>query len=541
MNESTSSSVTIKERQTVGDALDSVGRPTVGEVIRLRARENGDLDFVVSMTRRMSYAQAEAASARLARRMLGQGIGKGTRVGLYFSYSHEFVVAWLAASRIGALVMPLSTLFTPREIAKVLRIGDVDVLVTSSVVAGRNVVESLESALPGLANASGPGLRLPEAPFLRRVWLTDEVSQPWATTFDLFAEPENTDPDESLFASVEEEVTAADLGLVVYTSGSTADPKGVVHSQGALLRSCTYLDILMNVPGGGYAKILCAMPFFWIGGMLSLTRALRFPMTLLLIDKFNPRDALEIMERERGTGVMGWPTLIDAMRDHPDFESRDLSSAPGLVGGPSDVSTIDAPGQNVSWHRGMTETVGNFSGVEVKVIDSETGRELPDGEEGELLVRGSGIGVMVGYYKKEWSEAFDRDGWYHTGDRVYLAPGSRRPLFRDRFTEMIKSAGANVAPREVELTLEEFDEISSCFVFGIAHPERGEEVTAVIVVAVGAQYVQADITARARERLSAFKVPTRWILIEPETVTWLGSGKPDRRRLRKLIESGELS
>lgn len=517
------------------DPTDPGFRPTIGEALRIRARDNGALDFVVSDGQRMTYAEVRDASAKLARRMLGQGIGKGTRVALCFGYSHEFVIAWLAATRIGALVMPLSTLYTPPELAKVLRLGDVDVLMSRGVVAGRDVVESLETALPGLADSTSTALRLAEAPYLRRIWLTGDAREPWATAFDIYAEPAETDPDVHLLATIEEEVSPADASLVIFTSGSTAEPKGVVHSQGALMRSCTYVDFLMNTPDGGFPKILCAMPFFWIGGILSIVRALRFPMTLLVVEKFSPGDALELIERERGTGVMGWPTLIEAMRGHVDFPTRDLASAPSLVDGPVDVSTVGVPEQHVQWHRGMTETVGNFSGVEVKVADPATGESLPQGTEGELFVRGIGRGVMIGLYKKEWAEAFDENGWYHTGDRVLLAPNGR-PLFRDRFTEMIKSAGANVAPREVELALEEFDEIATACVFGVSHPERGEEVTAVVVPAPGQVLDEAKIAARLRGQLSSFKVPTRWVIVEPSAVSWLASGKLDRRRLRALVK-----
>jgi acyl-CoA synthetase (AMP-forming)/AMP-acid ligase II len=180
----------------------------------------------------------------------------------------------------------------------------------------------------------------------------------------------------------------------------------------------------------------------------------------------------------------------------------------------------------------MSETVGNIGSVEHRVVDPATGRDLADGDEGELLVRG--YGLMHGYYKRERTETFDDDGWLHTGDRVFLHDG--RPYFVGRSTEMVKSRGANVSPREVELFLEEhFDEVLYAFVVGTPHPERGEEVTAVLVPAQGRTIDPDDLAARAREQISGYKVPTRIEIWAGADVPWLGSGKPDKRAIRSRL------
>jgi acyl-CoA synthetase (AMP-forming)/AMP-acid ligase II len=180
----------------------------------------------------------------------------------------------------------------------------------------------------------------------------------------------------------------------------------------------------------------------------------------------------------------------------------------------------------------MSETLGNFMGVECLCVDPHTGERKPDLEEGELWLRGHGL--MHGYYKKERAETFDEDGWLHTGDRAFMFEG--RPFFVGRFTEMVKSQGANVAPREVELFLEEtFPEILHAFVLGMPHPERGEEVTAVLVAAQGSTIDPTDIQRRSRDLISAFKVPTRIEIWPPEEVPMLGSGKPDKIAIRARL------
>jgi acyl-CoA synthetase (AMP-forming)/AMP-acid ligase II len=160
---------------------------------------------------------------------------------------------------------------------------------------------------------------------------------------------------------------------------------------------------------------------------------------------------------------------------------------------------------------------------------------LPDREEGELVIRG--YGVTQGYYKREREEVFDADGWLHTGDRCFIVDD--RPYFVGRFYEMIKSRGANVSPREVELVLEGFPDVTHALVFGLPHPEMEEEVTAVIVPAPGAQLDAASIRERARTELSSYKVPTRIeILTDEADIPWLGSGKPDKLALRARLAGG---
>ena len=211
--------------------------PTIPVALHRAVREWGDRDFIVTPDRRMTYAEAEERSRRLAKRMIGAGMGKGTRVGLYFTYGQEWVIAWLAASRIGALVMPLATTYRPAEIRKVLRIGDIDTLLTARTVLGRDMQQMLEDSVPGLADASGSPLFLPETPSLRAIWITGGTDRAWATPIELEAEPD-VDPriDDELLAAMEAEVVPADLAQVTYTSGSSADPKGVVHTHATVLR-----------------------------------------------------------------------------------------------------------------------------------------------------------------------------------------------------------------------------------------------------------------------------------------------------------------
>jgi len=187
-------------------------------------------------------------------------------------------------------------------------------------------------------------------------------------------------------------------------------------------------------------------------------------------------------------------------------------------------------------HRSLTESGGSFAFTETAIVD-EQGNPVPNGTVGELLIRG--IGTMAGYNKRERWEVFDADGWYHTGDRVYRRDGDPRLFYVGRDSELIKAAGSNVSPREVEAVIEEFSEVAHCVVVGVDHPTRGEEVCAVVVPA-GDGVDVAELTARTRRHLSSYKVPTRWIVAPGEQVPALPSGKPDRRGLRALVVAGLL-
>ena len=500
---------------------------TIPALLQRSVRDFGQSTYLVSPTARVTYADAERQSAQAARWLLNQGVGKGTRVGLFFPNGIDWAIWWLAASRVGAVAVPLSTLYTPAEIVKVLRLADIGLLVAPAQVLHIDVAERLEAALPELTAHQSSRLALPAAPYLRRIAFTGGTGRSWATLVNYSA----ADISDELLAAVEAEVTAADLAVMVHTSGSTADPRGVLHTHGTLVRqTSTWPAAIRAITGsGGEARILCAMPFFWIGGLLAATGALHEPLTVVVMPKLDAETALDLAEGERVNGIVGWPAFTQRLREHPSFAGRDLSNAPMLRDGPLDIAMTAVP-DGFPVHRTMTETAGGFAFTDMRIVD-EDGRPAPPGAVGELLIRG--IGVMAGYNKRERFEAFDDDGWYHTGDRVYRRDDDPRVFYVGRTTDLIKAAGANVSPLEVEAVVAQFANVAQCVVLGVDHPERGEEVCAVVVPA-GAVDVDS-LAVRAREQLSAYKVPTRWVIVTSDQIPTLPSGKFDRNSLRKQI------
>lgn len=510
-------------------------RPTIPALLGHSAREFGGETYLVTPTERLTYEQADQRSADIARWLLHEGVGKGTRVGLFFPNGLDWVIWWLAVTRIGALAVPLSTMYTPAEIAKVLRLADVGVLVAPPEVLDVDVATRLETALPGLTGQRSDRLALASAPYLRRIVLTDDTDRSWAICRHGGRTPGVSG---EILAAVQDEVSPADLAVMVHTSGSTADPKGVLHTHGTLVRQTSTWPAAMRAITGcdDPARILCAMPFFWVGGLLAAAGALHEPVTLLVMPRLDAATALDLVEREQATGIVGWPAFTQRLREHPDFATRDLSSAPMLRDGPLDIAMTNVP-DGIPVHRTMSETAGGFAYTDIAIVD-DGGLPVPEGTIGELLIRG--VGVMAGYNKRERSETFDDDGWYHTGDRVYRKENDPRLFYVGRTGELIKAAGANVSPLEVEVVIEDLPEVAQCVVVGVDDPVRGEQVCAVVVPAQESVDIPA-LADRARELLSGYKVPTRWVIATSQQIPTLASGKLNRKALRALVVDGSLT
>ncbi len=473
----------------------------------------------------------------LAKRMLAAGVGKGTKVGIAFPSSVDWMIGWIAAARIGAVAMLFSSTYQPPELRNAMRIGDVALLLAPRTSLGKDYEAHLEEAVPGLREQPGPGpIYVPTLPYLRAIWVTSGTDRPWVTpvTFDAV---DDTGISDELLAAVESEVAPADAAVVVYTSGSAAEPKAVVHTHGTVVRKTSTgsnVGLQGSYPGH---RVLCAMPFFWVGGVQMLAGALHSGSAIVCQERFDAAGALDLIERERVTTMLGWASTLTEIRVGASDATHDLSSLDSV---PLPASTVGnrlrASSKGDPPNLGMTETLGPHyrpDHFDYKIVDPTTGETLSDGEEGEFCVRG--YGLMTGFYKREREETFDADGWYHTGDRSYLEDG--RVFFTGRYTEMIKSGGANVAPLEVEAVLQSFPEIRYAFVFGMPDAERGEAVTAVIVVEEDARFDPDDIRRRVRAELSAYKVPTTITAIALDDAPWLPSGKPDKLTLKRMQET----
>jgi acyl-CoA synthetase (AMP-forming)/AMP-acid ligase II len=531
---------------------------TAGGLIRSKAASDPERVFIVKDEVRLTFGEAERRSRKLARGLLAGGAGKGTRVGLLLPNGPDWVLAWLAAARIGALVVPMNTFYQARELGFVLRHADVQTLLTTARFLSNDYLERLEKYAPELASHRAAPLRLRALPFLRevRVWESDGKEKPWtsggAAALEALADATPA-VDDALLAEVEREVRPSDPMVVIYSSGSTADPKGAVHTHGAVLRHAHGLNGMRDlVPED---RIYSPMPFFWVGGLVfTLVSTLHVGARLYCQDAFEPGKTLDLIERERITLVAGWPHFGKAMANHPSFPKRDLSSI--RTGNLYDLLPASARPQDPELRSnslGMTETCGPHTydrmdvelpeklrgsfgravpGVVHKIADPDTGRTLGPGEPGDICVRGDS--VMQGLYKVEREDAFDADGFYHTGDAGWF-DAEGHLFFQGRLGEMIKTGGANVAPRELELLLAAMPEILSAHVVGVPHGERGENVAAAVVLSEGATVDEATLIARLKDEVSAYKLPRHVFFVTSAEIPMTDSGKLDRRKLRDAL------
>ena len=388
---------------------------TIPAVIRHAAEAYGEREFIVMPDRRMTYAQAEAASRHLAKQLLAGGVGKGTRIGIMYGYGPDWVIAWLGVTRIGAICLPFSTSYKPPELRKALRQGDVDTLLIPSSLLGQDHEAFVEEAVPGLAGLTRGPFRIPALPYLRTIRVSDGARAAWAQPISLgfggSTSAEGGDPvSEELLEAVESEVVPADLLISIFTSGTTSDPKGVVHTHGNFLRHGANLAAFQAITAED--RMFSAMPFFWIGGCCALNFALATGSVVLCIERFDAEVGLRLMEQEQATKLWMWPQLAQKLQHRIVASQWDVSNIPAFVAPPEGTPSTDDPELRHN-SMGMTETVGPHSGpgpevdrvlpeemrgsfgllvpgVEHRIADPTTNATLPEGEVGSCA---SGVTV----------------------------------------------------------------------------------------------------------------------------------------------------
>jgi acyl-CoA synthetase (AMP-forming)/AMP-acid ligase II len=530
-----------------GDALPL----TIPSLLHERAEQLGEKAFVVCDASTISYREAERRSARLARALLAAGVGKGTHVGVLLPNGADFVTAWLAAVRIGAVAVPFSTFSRAAELAVLLRNADVEVLLSARSHRAHDYERTLTDAVDGLDLAAPGPLESRSIPVLRRVHIDSPsaaVHAEWSME-SLLAMADRIE--DAVLAAVERDVQPSDSMVIVHTSGSTSEPKGVAHAHGPLIR---HLDNLNRVRDYTANETLFAnSPWFWIGGFAyALLGTLVAGARLVGSNAAHASDVLDVLERERPTMVNGFAQSVAHLPRDPSFDRRDLSSIrrgnlyPIL---PAAVCPKD-PGLRHAM-LGMTETGsvclvapdetelpehqrGSFGrpapGFEAEVVEPDSGRPCAVGETGELWLRSPFL--MEGYYGRERSEVFDPDGWFATGDLVHVDADGLF-YFHGRRADMIKTGGANVSPREVESVLAEAAGLRA-HVLGLDDADRGQRVAAAIV---SDEPVDLDaLKALLHERLSSYKVPRTFLVLAEDDLPVMSSGKLDVRALKARFD-----
>jgi acyl-CoA synthetase (AMP-forming)/AMP-acid ligase II len=498
---------------------------TIDQLVQLRAAEHGAKPMVIDPAGPLSYHELKATTRDLAAAFIEAGIAKGTRVGLIMPNGVRWVQIAIAVTRIGAVLVPLSTLLQARELAAQLRAASVQFLISVEEFRGHRYLDELQRE---------------QLSALREVWTADRILQIVAG-----------DAASRIVDALAATVTPSDPMVIMFTSGSSGAPKGVVHSHGnalgavasGLASRCIDSDTRLYLP----------MPFFWVGGFGSgVLSALVAGATLVTEDIPQPETTLRLLERERVTLFRGWPDQAESLARHPYRAEVDLSTLrPGSLDALLPPEQRGKPGARATLF-GMTETFGPycgypgdtdmpqsawgscgkpFPGMEVRITDPDTGEPAAAETIGMIELRGPH--TLRGICRRSREDLFTADGFYSTGDLGRLDDDGFL-FYHGRSDDMFKVSGATVYPTEVEQALREIDGVDNAIVTNVPGMQ-GDQVGAVVVCDTAANTAE-QLRTSARKLLSSFKVPTMWLLVDSDDPIPRGpTGKVDARRLRELL------
>ncbi len=532
---------------------------TMGDLLLSAADRYPDTLALVFPDSQFSYRELAARAVLRARSLQALGVKPRDRVGILMHTCPAFVEIFFAAALCGAVVVPINARYRPSELAYVIENGDIVTLVTTDAVAEQvSFVERLSSALPDLKSQTDPRrLNLAAAPTLRNVVLMGSTSAPGCiaqSDFDALAE---TSPEREVHIA-RLSVRVRDVGLMLYTSGTTANPKGCLITHEAQVRN----SIALGRHRYGLThedRFWSPLPMFHIASVLPMLAIFDVGGTYLTMGYFDAGVALDMLERHQVTATYPcFVTIMQGLIYHPNFARTDLSriklmnsnfavQPPGVA-----ESIMQAmPNALQVGSFGMTETAGTvctgspdeseslritrlgkpLPGLEVRIVAQDSGLQVAAGEQGEVLVRG--YSLLEGYHKdpEKTAAAIDADGWFHTGDIGSLDQHGTI-MFHGRYKDMLKVGGENVAAAEIEALLGRHPAVKLAQVVGIPDAKYAEVPAAFVELKPGSTASEAELVSFCKAEVAAFKVPriVRFVAEWP-----MSSSKIQKFRLRQSL------
>ncbi len=530
---------------------------TLGELIDRAAEKWPENEAIVSNGERITYKSLRDRTNRLADALLRFGIKTGDKVAVLFTNLPEWFYSEFAIDKIGGIVVPINTRYALDEFRYILEHSDATTLLMMDQSQGHHYIQMLEELCPMLSSSRAGDLDSPRLPFLKNVIVSGQKPYEGTIDFDtLIRVGENEDYWD--LRKAQQEITGEHIAHLPYTSGTTGKPKGVMTTHFQYIRF--NLGFINGI--GGFTehdRLLVAAPFSHnFGNSQGILTPAFCGATSVLIESFDAKRCLEIIEKERCTFFAGSPTMYIRMLRDEGFSNCDLSSLrAGLIAAaPAPVPLINEIKRKMGIRIlvngfGMTEnsvgtsmtrpddsaevlseTVGKplWPDYEVKVVDIGTGETLPSGKEGELCTRGPLI--MKGYYKmeEETAKLIDHDGWFHTGDLVVI-DSSENIRITGRLKDIYMPGGLNVSPEEVEEVLFTHPKIKQVSVLGVPDDDLGEVGAAFVELKPGENTSNQDIVEFCKSRLAKFKIPKHIFFTKEFPMTT--SGKIQRFALRE--------
>ena len=530
---------------------------TLGDLLLRAAQRFPDRDALIFPHTRLTYEQLAGNAFEHARSLIALGIEPGEHVGILMPNCPEFIELLFGIVLAGGVAVTVNARYKSDELAYVVENADLKAIVTSSLASEYvDFAGLLRDALPGLADAPDPRtLALDRAPLLRyatRLGVdTPPGFLPWEDFRAAAADHSRVAVDERRLA-----VQPADPGIMMYTSGTTSNPKGCPLAHGKLVRTGVALNRERYFLDAG-DRFWAPLPMFHMASILPLVACIDAGCALLSMNRVDAGVALEMMEREGATVAFpAFPTITNELIAHPRFAKTDLSRLRRI----NNVAPVEMlrqfqrafPQAVQTGAYGMTELCGivscnhpeddpesrlhtcgkPFVGLEVRVVDPETLEELPPEERGEIWVRG--YSVFDGYYKspEKNAESF-HEGWFRTGD-LCSVDGEGHIAYHGRLKDMLKVGGENVAAVEIESLLSTHPAVKLVQVIGVPDARLLEVAAAFIELEDGARVTEEEIIGYCRGRIASFKAPRHVRFVDE----WpMSSTKVQKFRLREMFDA----
>ncbi len=531
---------------------------TVGGLLEDTARRFPTNDALVYPDRglRYSYREFNEVCDRVAKGLLGLGVRKGDHLAIWATNVPEWVVLQFATAKIGAVLVTVNTSYKSAELEYVLQQSDATVLFLVEGFKDTDYVQTVQSVVPELRNASAGEIRSAKLPFLRRIVFLGSQAPAGLLPFAELEKLGQAVADAEL-AAVKGSLDEHDVINMQYTSGTTGFPKGVMLTHSNLVNNGFNIGECMKLTEKD--RLCIPVPFFHcFGCVLAVLACVTHGTAMVPVETFNPETVLKTIEAEKCTGVHGVPTMFIAELEHPNFRKYDLSSLRTgiMAGSPCPIEVMkrvirDMNCSEITIAYGQTEsspvitqtrtddpielrvaTVGRaLPNVEVKIVDIETGVSLRPGKQGELCTRG--YHVMKGYYKmpEETAKAIDGDGWLHTGDLAVMDENGYCKI-TGRIKQMIIRGGENIYPREIEEFLYTHPKVADVQVYGVPDRKYGEQVMAAVKLKPKVVCSAEEIREFCRGRIANYKIPHYVKFVDEYPMT--ASGKIQKFKLREM-------
>ncbi|MFW6388294.1 MAG: AMP-binding protein [Desulfohalobiaceae bacterium] len=530
---------------------------TLGQMLDRAIANYPNNEAVVYVDRdfRVSYQKLGELVDQLARGLLALGVQKGEKVAIWATNVPHWVALQFATAKIGAILLTVNIHYKKSELSYLLQQSEAENIFIIDGFRDNDYVQTMYELVPELKTRERGSIQSREFPHLKRVFFLGQEKHRGMYSLPELLALGSTVADADYMAR-QSILDAHDVVNMQYTSGTTGFPKGVMLSHYNIANNGYWIGEHQRL--GPWDRICLPVPLFHcFGCVLGVLAAVSHCSTLVILEEFNPVLAMTAIHAEKCTALYGVPTMFIAILEHSLFPRFDYNSLRTgiMAGSPCPIRVMrqvmdSMHMQEITICYGQTEaspvitqtradddiqkrveTVGRaMPEIELKIVDPETGQELPSGEQGEICCRG--YNVMQGYYKMEKAtrEAIDELGWLHTGDLGSLDQDAYLSI-TGRLKDMIIRGGENIYPREIEEFLYTLEGVYDVQVVGVPSQKYGEEVGAFIVQKPGYSYSPEDVQDFCRGQISRYKIPKYVAFVDGYELT--ASGKVQKYKLRE--------